>query len=929
MNLYSARNIRAALVLVLGASLSSLAVGQTASDTTTSPTQPVVKMEKFVVTGSYIPAAADEAKALPVQVIDIPAIQNSGVNTNVLDVLRKTVPQIQGGNNIGIENANVAGAATNGGSQIALRNIDTLVLIDGKRVAPSAVAASGEAGTGGEFVDLNLVPLSAVERIEVLTDGASAVYGTDAVSGVVNIILRKDYQGLEIGAHMTMAPKDTGGYWRERSVSFTAGTGDAKTRLMFAGEWAKSQPLWERDTAYDNPYYGTSSYPGIINDSLGNFYQLKPGLNAPTNTTPTTVANLVAQGIYVPIASSAVASGFNLALKPTVMNRVDKRNAVVSGSHQISDSVTIKADFLYAYTDTNYQLNPQPVSASSKTLIGYGTSPITDTNFTIRNRFIYGPNRIYDNASNFYRFTTELDGKVNDYFNWQVYGNYNVAYQTAYGFNQILNSALLSGIQTGLINLFAIQQDPTKLAQANIFGTSVGNYTSQLYTFDALANGKIWDLPSGAIQYAVGGEYRKESLDASADYNSTIPPGATTSLWNNGTSLSPFKNQRNVKSYYAELKVPVFAPQNNIPGLHLMTLDGAWRHEEYSNGNKTSVPKVSLRYLPFNDELAFRATYAKSFTAPTLYDLYGPSSSGFTSSPGGLNAYNSQGQPTGAKFPNLQGQQINGFNPLLGPSHATSKTFGMIYSPKWKYLKGFEATIDYYKIDQKDLIGSPGGTLTMMQSVEEYGPASPFSQYVALGGFPGQGGTAVTAPGQLSPNPTNVYVIQALVNIATQKQHGWDLNLRYTVPWEQYGRFVINSEWAILKQFFLKTGPTDPGTDYAGFDDYGTLPKTRSYTTVDWSYKEFGAMLGYTHINHVDNLSGDWIHPYNTFDLQLRMDVGRWDTRFSGLSFDVGVNNFTNQKPPLDRTNYASPPFDGSAFSFFGRMYYADVKYKF
>ena len=171
----------------------------------------------------------------------------SGVDTNVMDVLRKTVPQIQGGNNIGIENANIAGASTNGGSQISLRNVYTLVLIDGKRVAPSAVAASGESGTGGEFVDLNLVPISAVERIEVLTDGASAIYGTDAVSGVINIILRKDYQGAELGFHMTMAPKDTGGYWRERSISAMAGVGDAKTHLMFSAEWTKSQPIWERD----------------------------------------------------------------------------------------------------------------------------------------------------------------------------------------------------------------------------------------------------------------------------------------------------------------------------------------------------------------------------------------------------------------------------------------------------------------------------------------------------------------------------------------------------------------------------------------------------------------------------------------------------------------------------------------------------------
>ena len=925
MNLNSVRKSRAPLALILGVALFAVSGN---AQTSAPQEEKEVKMEKFVVTGSYIPAAADENKAMPVQVIDISSIQMSGVDTNVLDVLRKTVPQIQGGNNIGVENANISGASTNGGSQVSLRNIDTLVLIDGKRVAPSAVAASGESGTGGEFVDLNLVPISAVERIEVLTDGASAIYGTDAVSGVINIILRKDYQGAEVNFHMTMAPKDTGGYWRERSISAVAGVGDAKTHLMFSVEWTKSQPLWERDTAYDNPYFGTSSYPGIINSSGGVFYQLAPGLNAPTNTTPTTVANLVAQGIYA--VNTNVPAGFNLYGKPTVINAVNKRIATVSGSHVINDQITLKSDFIYGFTETNYQLNPQPVTASSTTLLSYAPTyvpPITDTGFTIRNRFIAGPNRIYDNQTNFYRMTAELDGKVNDYFNWEVYGNYNLSDQTAYGFNQILNSALLSALKSGLINLFAITQDPVKLAQANIFGTSIGAYRSQLYTFDAIANGKIWDLPAGPLQYAAGVEYRKESLDSTADYNSTIPPGATSSLWNSGTSLAPFKGQRYVNSEYAELKVPLTSPQNKIPGLYLLTLDGAYRHEAYQGGNKTSVPKVTLRYLPFDDQLALRATYAKSFTAPTLYDLYGPSASGFTTGLGGINAYNSSGNPTGAKFAPLQGYQINGFNPLLTPSHAKSKTFGVILSPK--FAKGLEVTVDYYKIEQTDLIGSPGGTVTMVQSVEALGAASPFSQYVTLNDFGFNGGAHVTGPGQLSPNPSNIYVIQNLVNIASQKQHGWDLNVRYTLPWQNYGRVVINTEWAILKQFFLVSGPTDPGTDYSGFNDYGTLPKTRSYTTIDWDYQAYGATLGYTHINHVDNLFGDWINPYNTFDLSFRVNLGKLDTHLNGMSMNLGVTNFTNQKPPLDRDNYASPPFDASAYSFFGRIYYMDLRIKF
>ena len=132
-----------------------------------------------------------------------------------------------------------------------------------------------------------------------------------------------------------------------------------------------------------------------------------------------------------------------------------------------------------------------------------------------------------------------------------------------------------------------------------------------------------------------------------------------SSLWNNGTTINPFSQGDTIESQFAEIKVPITSPQNAIPGAYLLTLDGAVRHEIYSGGNTVTVPKYSVRYLPMNDDFGFRATFGKSFEAPTLYDLYGPSSSGFTSSPGGLNAYNSAGVATGAKFPNLQAQQAS------------------------------------------------------------------------------------------------------------------------------------------------------------------------------------------------------------------------------------------------------------------------------
>lgn len=874
----------------------------------------VVKLEKFTVTGSFIPATLNEQKALPVQIIDTAAIAISGVNTNVLDVLRKTVPQIQGGNNIGVENANISGGSNGGASNVALRNVDTLVLFNGKRMTANA----GAAGGGVTGVDLNLIPLSAVDRIEVLTDGASALYGSDAVSGVVNIILKKDYRGAEVSSHYSSAKKDNGGNYTQKSIGIVVGTGTDKTNVMFTAEWSSSDPLWARDMTYSNGPINTGSLPGLVTQG-SQFYQLNTALNTiPVANRGQTIAQLVAAGVYV-----AIPTAYKQADRSTILSKVDKRISSVNVNHVINDHVTFTTDFIYAQTQVNYQLNPQPVTLGTTTLISRGVNWINTSGLTVRNRYIEGANRIYDNTSDSYRWTAGFEGKVNDYFNWNVSANYSLAKQIAIGYNQILDSALQTSITNGNFDIFAYKQNADNVAKGGIFGNSMAYYKSGYYSYNAAANGKIFDLPAGTIQYAAGVESRKETLVATADLNSLIPPGGTTSLWNNGTSLAPFDGGRSAKSEFLEIKVPVV---KDIPGLHLVTLDGAIRHEAYSDGNNTTVPKVSLAWLPINDELRIRATYGKSFSEPSLYNLYGPQSTGFTSSLNNIRAYTTAGVATGGNM-SFQGHQSGGSNPLLTPSHAKSYTVGFVYSPKW--AKGLDITVDYYNIQQTDLVGTLAGGLTIIQSVEQFGPASQYAPYVALNAFPGQpGALAITTPGQLHIDTDKIYVLTGLANIGDQSQHGFDVNISYDLPWKQYGRFRLNSNWAILQSFL------NNGDEYAGNDLYGSLPKFRAYSTVDWSYRGYGATLGYTRINTVDadpasfGGSGLDVGPYNTFDLQLRYDLSKVNPLLKGVTFDIGCNNLTNQTPPQS-PNFSSPPFDNGTFSYFGRMVYADLKIKF
>ena len=359
------RKLRRALALAL---LPSLAVGSYAQSTSPSaPTEgDTVKMEKFVVTGSYIPVAAGEP-ANPVTTISAASIADSGVSSSLLEVLRKTMPQFTGGLNLGSSNADISSGSTGGGSSVALRNTQTLVLINGRRAAYAPILASG----GLQFVDLNLIPIAAVERVEVLHDGASALYGTDAIAGVVNIILKKDFNGFEANARYAFS--DEKGHYSERKFSLVGGASTGKTTVTIGGEWAKTDPLFQYERRYSAESYGTPTFAGVVtDDSTGQFYVLKPGLNAPPLNQNLTLAQLVANGTYIPVDGSNLASGlgtekqyaFNLANYVTLLLGNERSSALVNFEHRFTDSVTLFGDFLYTQTNTYRQLNAQPLSSS-------------------------------------------------------------------------------------------------------------------------------------------------------------------------------------------------------------------------------------------------------------------------------------------------------------------------------------------------------------------------------------------------------------------------------------------------------------------------------------------------------------------------------------------------------------------------------------
>jgi iron complex outermembrane receptor protein len=931
MNNSSVSYLRKPLAL-LGAGLSLFAAQAAFAQQTaaaTSTTDDTLKLDKYVVTGSYLPPAAD-ATAVPVITVDANAIQNSGNNTSVLEILRKTVPQFTGNGNIGTNNANVGSGNTQGGSSLSLRNTSTLVLINGRRAAYSPTSASG----GAQFVDVSLIPVAAIEKIEVLADGASAIYGTDAVAGVVNIILKTDFQGFEAGVRYGWSSNT--GHYENKSAYIVGGVSSGKTSITISSEYSKYTPIMNWQRPYSAVTYGTPTFPGSVNIG-GSYYYLDPSITTPTVAPGgTSAAGLVAAGTYSgPRSAGAQFTLFNLSQYVTQTFGGDRKSLTMAFDHEISDYLKVFGDFMFANTRTHSQINGQPINAQQamKDIFNATGGAMGSTSGNVpagqfgnpfnvavnaRNRLVTHP-REYNNDDTSYRGVVGLLGKIADSgWTWEAAADYNHVLEN-YANPGVINQPHLSNATlVGDFNFFS--RTPISAAAQladQVVGTATGTFISTLKNFDFKVRGKLFDLPGGPVDMALGGEIRRENLSGIADPLSVIDPVTGALGWSGATTFYPFNASRQVKSEFAEVRLPL---AKDLPAAHLLEVTGAVRHEAYSDTSSPTVPKISFRYLPVNDELAFRGTYSKSFSAPQLYSLFGPGGIGFTS-PFTLTT------SSGGSVANFQTNAQSGSNPNLKPSTSKNYSFGVVYSPK--ALKGFSVSVDYWHIKQVDLV-STVGSANILNSVEALGAASPYITAVGLGSFTGP---HPTAPGQISSGvPDNIYVTDTLVNIASQELAGIDATIKYTWNSDQIGRFDFASNIGYYSTYKTKTLPDIAAEEDAGHSSSlnGTIPRWLAYSSVAYSRGKYGAYLAWQHIPGVNDLNdGSNTSSFDSFDLSASYTFGSEVKYLSGAKLTLGVNNVFNKFGPLDPAVWTDSNVDVGTYGAVGRMFFADIKIKF
>jgi iron complex outermembrane recepter protein len=809
--------------------------------------------ERVTVTGSYIPTA-EEVTASPLDTVTSQDVNRSGTQ-DVLTTLQTRNPDFVGAGNLGNTNANISAGATLGGSIIQIRGLPTLVLFENRRIADSAAISIGT-----QFTDVNLFPAALISRIEVLKDGASALYGSEAVGGVVNIFLKDDFRGAELGFRYGTTVE---GAVAERRGYAIAGVGNDTTQIMLGMQYYEIDALFERQRAFSQLDGGvTTTYGGVGRDNFGGgttFYLMNG--NDPRNYSAVGPNSPFQAGVLpgsIPLPPPAGANPGQYALMPQVYHQVTqafiqtfdlaripnstldqaRTNIQASFTHQIfGKQLELFGNMMYANDHSHNFLNAQPLSNGTGVIIlgSFRVDPdtgliapenrgpaamwnpfmesIDGNSQSGRYRLIaaqrYQTNpRIFTQTAGFYRFLGGLRSQINP--DWMVegaafYSRYDIQYINSNLVNANVLNAMIAGKDVDgndipALDFFARQPvgtAPNQVSQAQ-FDTIFGSNFRTLDSFQRVFDAKVIGFPFSLPGGKVG-------FTLGGEYRvEGFKVADSPEIFVGSVPIGQINVKRDIESLYTELSIPIVGPQMKVPGIYSLELNLAGRYDHYQGVSEDAkVPKVTLRYQPIPD-LTLRSTFSNSFVAPNLFQTNGPSSTGFSNT----ISFNGVVQD--------QAQVQNGSNPDLVPSTAQAITAGLVYSPK--FVPGLTISADYFRTLQQLVVGTIGAT-AILNSVEALGPGSPYAALVAFNNFPGQpGAKPITAPGQLNGNLASTFVLDTNRNIGAVSIEGWDLSARYNMDLRTWGQLEFGINAVVFTRYDLKTTPQSSYYNVQGLD---------------------------------------------------------------------------------------------------------------
>ena len=845
----------------------------------------VATTERVIVTGSYIPTAETES-ALPVTVYTAEVLQKQGANTPI-EGLRQ-LPSFVG--NATTENDSNGG---NGSAGINLRGIgqqNTLILINGRR------AFLGQANNGSP--DINAIPISALARSEVLKDGASAIYGSDAVAGVVNFVMingpgEAPYEGAELFA---LYGNTTDSDAHVRQVYLRGGVATDKVAVAAAGEYYSRANLFSRDRTIattgdksNNPTglglagqnTNSPTYAGRVNINAG-------GSSLGLVTGQRTLIDLTMGGTIVPAdyrQFDAAGAGtdpdrFNFRAFTPAIPAQEMAKYYVTGRYKIfGEALQIYGDIFYAKVkqDNGLAAAPFAVGGAAAQASPYNPFGVALTSVSYRLVNDLGLRRSFFNHD-YYRYTAGLNGDFNfkdngfiSHFGYDTGIVYERFDEVRIDSGDATFTAIAEEIAAGNFNPFIGQNAPLQ-GVAGTFGQGVGgapvptgmtqaydnaaaaqraSYVghSLFYEKDWLVDVKINahlfpNLWNGGVDIAAGYEHREIRQHS-------VPDPVQAAGDQLGFNQAPlFKFNRRVDSYFAEINVPFVTSTMNVPFIRSLEFAFAYRFEKFKDQDafKLQVPfennrtefdnggtmRISGRYQPFAD-LTLRGTYSESFLSPTSNQQFQPVTQNFPVVADPLNNVTLQ-PPEGV----WQGGNVN-----LQPENTTSWSAGVVYTPKW--LPGFTITADWYQLYTTDLLLTAANNAQVLLTLNVPDPDGYGNGSGTIDG-PGGPGDGVTR----FDDGTLEAIDADAANAGKRHVQGLDVTAVYEIPTQNLGTFTFSGGW---NHFF--TWKAQPGVGpFANFlGDFsatlpltpGSIPFNKAFMRGEWYWRglDFIATVNY------------------------------------------------------------------------------------
>jgi outer membrane receptor protein involved in Fe transport len=860
--------------------------------------------QRVIVTGSNIPTA-EEVGPNPVLNINRDLINKSGERT--LEQLLRNNP-VANANGVPVSNNENGTNSAVGAATIALRGFDaraTLILLDGRRVAPYPTGNNG-VQVGIMFVDLNSIPQAAIQSIEILKDGASSTYGADAVAGVVNLKMRHEYRGAEVSLEYgNTLDKDSSQF----AASLIFGVGDGTTNVSGVLNYYHRNSIFNHDRGFSAKPPFLSSNASPYNLQLTNAAVLAAGGTVVDTGTgnqfgraPFFTNGLAPASAYVYTAGRS--NVFNFNEFSSSFPESERWGGYVNFDHKIcGEQLVFYGDMFYQNVKTHNELAapatgsfqtrgqttlaippsvPNPAGTTpfgGPTYAETGVTPGAFNPFNPFNQIISGGtrarlaefgNRLFDNETDAYLTTVGVKGDKLFDGTW--------GYDAGFRFSQVKNVQTGTQVSASRFNRVLNQADPIfDPTSSQFIGTTIafnpfGDFrvpiasnagslafatvhpkdidVSKLATVDAtMYTTSLFNLPAGGIGFAFGGQFRRESLVEAPDGlneagdvvgNSPVP-----------TALGGRKSY----AFYGETSIPIFSPNNAIPGFYALELTAAGRFEEFRNNDtNVMVPKFGARWQPLDESLTLRATWGKGFRQPSLEELFAAPISTLQVS----NDPQNIDPVTGLPLFESETNTLVGSNPNLQPEDSETISVGAVYTPK--YVPGLTLSTDFWEIERTGVVNAPTANQVLAREA-----------------------AGALLPGEVVERDAANLITRIIIsnqNAGGEKARGIDFGIQYQLP-TPWGTFTSLTQATYLDAFLFQQvegGPTDNlrgRTTNEGASNEGYY-KWKGDSRLDWTWNQFNIIttVRYTDGFHEQRPSGapHYVKQTFIFDVQGSYD---------------------------------------------------------